>query len=242
MASKAASKSSSKSSSSSSKSGTSNSNSSKNIAAGGQVYDRTTGTWEGATQGSFGDGKDRGAGLETKIWRDADGIVGVQVLSDASKPQSTTSGPGNAGAANGPVQTTGPGAIGAAVGGKLGTAGPGNVSGGLAALPQGKLKEVMKPDVTSLKLGGNWWHANPWWSDADEWEGRYAEPGEWLGGVAVLLADTAYNTWRLGNEGIGPAIGTGVYRAEQGIGTWITERQSAVTAPIPKQEPVNWGQ
>lgn len=114
-------------------------------------------------------------------------------FTDTGKPVYTNQAPvltngagatGVAPSAGKPV-STGPGAAGAETGK---AAGPGVV--------EGDLKPVMKPTITQLKLGGDWWVSNPRWSDADEWEGRYAEVGELLGGAAVLGADIGYNARR----------------------------------------------
>lgn len=53
----------------------------KNISPGGQIYDRTTGTWVGINRGSVGDGSNWGApnGAATRVIHDANGPVGYQV-------------------------------------------------------------------------------------------------------------------------------------------------------------------
>jgi len=93
------------------------------------------------------------------------------------------------------------------------TAGPGNPRAGTAGASQGSgvgsgagagavvtppppLKVVINDEGTGLLLGGNWWKSNPYWSDANEWENRYAEPGEWVGGLALMAADGWYNLQR----------------------------------------------
>jgi len=87
------------------------------------------------------------------------------------------------------------------------TAGPGNArvgtsgasSGGVGsgagagAVVTGPLKVKINDEATGLLLGGDWWKSNPFWSDANEWENRYAEPGEWVGGIVTMGADGLYN-------------------------------------------------
>lgn len=171
-----------------SKSGSSNSNATKNVAAGGQVYDRTTGTWEGATKGSFGDGIDRGAGLVTKVHRDAEGITGVEQLNRREYSKRITTGPGSDGAVVGGAavrRTTGPGT------GFVGLAS--SMGPSSAAVVTGPLKPVLDDEVTSLMIGGDWYKSNPWFSDVGKaWSDRLGEPGEWLGALVTIPADLIY--------------------------------------------------
>lgn len=60
-----------------------------------------------------------------------------------------------------------------------------------------KLPTVQSKDVQELMVGGGGLASNPWFSNAEDWEIRYAEPGEWVGGLAVMAADAIYNTGRL---------------------------------------------
>lgn len=150
------------------------------ISAGGQVYDRTSGSWVGANQGSVGDGVDRSASSdEVKVWRDANGIVGLEQLGGSSPAgsgpaarrvgASASTGPGNAGVSSGKGAGAGPGA--------------------------GPLKQKVRPTVTQLMIGGDWWKSNPWFSDADEWTSRYGEGelAETLFFVTNVVADMAWN-------------------------------------------------
>lgn len=103
----------------------------KNISPGGQVYDRTTGTWVGQNQGSVGDGSNWGApnGAATRVIHDANGPVGYQV---AQRGDLVTD-QGNL-IVNRPAQTTGPGVLGA----RQGTPGTGvGVAGAGTGDPRG---------------------------------------------------------------------------------------------------------
>ena len=179
------------------------------IAAGGQVYDRTTGTWAGETQGSVGDGIDRSVMQgQVTIWHDAEDISGVTspgrgldgrvlgttrggtpvVATGTVVRRSPTPAPTPRGAAT-PVVVTPGGA---------GTAGPGVPA---VAVPQwtpdptqaAPLEVKTKTTATGLVLGMTGWLSNPKWSDADQWEQRYGEPGDWLGGIVTMGADLGYN-------------------------------------------------
>lgn len=158
------------------------------IAAGGQVYDRTTGTWVGETQGSVGDGVDRSVDASrVKIWHGTDGPVGVQLLTPTpggvANPGVSTGGGGGG---------VGPGSAAVATEKGGGGAGPGS-----AAVMTGPLEPKMQKTTTKLMVGTDQWDANPYWSNADQWEERYGEPGDWLGGVAVAASDVVWNAGKV---------------------------------------------
>lgn len=209
--SKAQSKSSNKASSSSNKSSGA---SDRNIAAGGQVYDRTTGTWEGATQGSFGDGKDRGAGLNTKVWRDANGITGVEVIGPRSDTRASGNGGGGSGSARaGQSGGAGPGSPGVVTGSKGAAGGGAGASmvtiGGPVSGISAPLKSKLKPENTSFMSGGRPFVPHPGFSDAEEIEALMGDgdsPLEvaWYYKQYAALSHTG---WDLGTR-IGTAIGT----------------------------------
>lgn len=90
------------------------------ISQGGQVYDRTTGTWAGENTGNIGD--DRSApGREGRAIHDANGLVGIQLAPPVNRPGAGRvqtgpggggSGPGSAAVASRPGQSpagSGPG-------------------------------------------------------------------------------------------------------------------------------------
>lgn len=104
------------------------------------------------------------------------------------------------------VRTTGSGATGASTKGGSGGSGPGSAgaaagsggrgAGSKLALSAPPLTMAAKDSGTEIFTGGDWWKSNPWWSDTEEWEARYGEPGDWLGGVVVAGADTFFNVAR----------------------------------------------
>lgn len=170
------------------------------IAAGGQVYDRTTGTWQGETKGSFGDGINHGysdSGYDTKVWRDAEGITGVQLIhpqgnsdragSGAASSQvasNATSDNGGTGVGVGTVKTSGPGSAGKGAGSSMVVMG-------------GPLKNSMKDKNTSLMVGG-YVEANPMFSDADEYTARWGE-GE-VAETIYFLVNASADAWHNGKR------------------------------------------
>lgn len=155
---------------------------------GTHVYDRTTGTWAETGSPSYsGDGVGRG----TLVIHDANGPVGVH-LAAVNRPAAgyVSTGSGGSGAAAGVVETNGAGSAGT---------GPGAAS----VVTGGPLKPKMKPTTTSLMIGAPV-TPNPWFSNADQWEERYGEPGDWLGGVVVAGADVlqavGFNSEKAGND------------------------------------------
>lgn len=108
-----------------------------------------------------------------------------------SKPQAAAAtvskGPGGGGAGPGSAtvkNTTAARAAGSGAGSRL------VVSMGEALTPS------MSTKATELMVGGDWWKSNPWFSNTEEWEARYGEPGDWAGGVVVFGGDVVYNTGR----------------------------------------------
>ncbi|MHA6692271.1 hypothetical protein [Devosia sp. A449] len=120
----------------------------------------------------------------------------VAFYTDNAKPVYTNSAPVNQVSA-GQVQTgpggggSGPGAGGVATGAGGGGNGPGS-----AAVVAGPLKPKLQNTTTKLMVGTDQWEANPYWSNADQWEERYGEPGDWIGGVVVGVADVVHNVRR----------------------------------------------
>lgn len=219
--------------------------SSDNVSSGGHVYDRTTGTWAGETQGSVGDGIDHGrSGDASRVIHDANGPVGVQFAFTgreelgAADPVAAQGRPGaGSGPAAGTVNTNGPASGGSGPGTPVVINGPGETGP-----VKGPLKTKLKPEVTRLMIGGDWFLPNPWFSNAEEWEARGGEPGDWLGGAITIGADVVYNTHRLGDYLGTQHVGPGVFRTEQAVTTWLDDIPKRVNGPLPVQEPVDWGQ
>lgn len=170
-------------------------------SSGGHVYDRTTGTWEGATQGSFGDGKDHGIQGPGKVWHDANGISGVQLINPQGSSDRAGSGPASAqvaGKATGGDYGTGVG-VGTVKTGAPNSAGKG--AGSSMVVMGGPLKNSMKDKNTSVMMGG-YVEANPFFSDADEYTARYGE-GEIAETLFLVMnagADLWHNAQRLGRH------------------------------------------
>src|SRR5690606_33776000 len=135
-------------------------------SAGGQGYDRTTGTWVGENQGSVGDGVDRSAEAgRVKIWHGTDGPVGVQVAK--------TTAPTPGGVAR-PQVTTGKGGGGAGPGSPA-AGGNGGTGPGSAAVVAEPLKPKLKPTHAQIMVGGGLVPHDAGWSDASEAEDRWGE-------------------------------------------------------------------
>lgn len=201
---------------------------------GGQVYDRTTGTWAGENQGNLGD--DRSSpGRGTFVIHDANGPVGVhlaparQVAAGAVEtvPGGAGSGPGAA-------------AVGAVVPGvgAAGTRGGGTGPGSSGAVT-GPLQPKLKPTHTQLLLGGTGWNHDPDWSDTAEWEERYGEPGDWLGGIVTMGVDLGVNArrmwdaWDVQVKSAGPVYGG---NAGAGLADWW----EGANSPFGPDKPI-WG-
>lgn len=172
----------------------------KNVSAGGHVYDRTTGTWVGETQGSFGDGIDHArSGDRSRVIHDANGPVGVQFAPTGPTQQPAAghsgSGAGGSGAAAGGVQTDGLGSAGSGPGSAaVTTAGPGSGGTGAGSAFAGSvwwdvagkapevpgsfvsvsdlppLVPIMKGSNSALMIGGAVFMPDPGTSDAGEIE------------------------------------------------------------------------
>lgn len=76
-------------------------------------------------------------------------------------------------------------------------AGAGNGPGSVAVVGEGVLAPKMKPTFTQLSLGRTGWSHDPDWSDTEEWEARYGEPGDWLGGIVTMGVDLGHNARRV---------------------------------------------
>jgi hypothetical protein len=169
-----------------------------NVSSGGHVYDRTTGTWAGETQGSVGDGVDRSVSSSVStVWHDANGPTGVQFHNPGDHGGTGSVSQGHV--ASGPVADpvvaggSGPGAGTANTDGP-GSGGTGPGSAGVVA-PAAPLKAKMKSTTTQIMFGVPI-VPNPWVSNTDQWEERWGEPGDWLGGIAVGAADMLFNAGR----------------------------------------------
>lgn len=63
-----------------------------------------------------------------------------------------------------------------------------------SAIPNMKLEAGDAPTVSSVGLEDRWnLTSDPKTADAAAWEQRYAEPGEWVGGIYTMGADAIYN-------------------------------------------------
>lgn len=211
-----------------------------NVSSGGHVYDRTTGSWAGETQGSAGDGVDRSiAASEVKIWRDANGITGY----DVKTPQATQApqAPQGAGAGAAPVAATAgagaPPAAGQAVGAAGATMGPGSagvVTTGIRLTPK------MKKTGSQLVYGGKAVVPHPGFSDMDEVEQRLGDGDSpldpaWYYKWSTWAADTYHN-----NVDLVPKQ----TQFQPGGGQWITEEignwWDSANSPFGPDKPV-WG-
>lgn len=127
----------------------------------------------------------------------------------AGTPGAVTAGPGGVGAVTRPGQA-GIVAPGPAAPNKPGVPGVGNPAIGLPKQPDptiarrtstilqqigpgGPLRPKMEPTVQELLLGGMKIQPKRNTSNAEEWEIRYAEPGEWVGGIVVMAQDAGHN-------------------------------------------------
>lgn len=225
------------------------------VSSGGHVYDRTTGTWQGETQGSVGDGIDRSvsdrAGL---VWHDANGPTGVQFDNPGIPTATVNHGGGGSGAgsavvtndvttSSSPVQGaggSGAGSTGVTTGGKA----AGGTGAGSSMVTLGP---KLKPTHTQIVVGGRPLVHNSGWSDAGEAEERFGE-GEllsptWFYQWGVSLADTA-------------STGAAAYLASPFAGLPKEQREenarvlgdffynptpALVNGKLPEQEPVDWG-
>lgn len=113
-------------------------------------------------------------------------------------PAARTAGPGSPAAST--VQSPGgrrtPRAQAAGAGAPAApTVGPGVqvVSGGAWGH---SLAASLKDTNTQLAMGPIPHQPNPGWSDTEEWEARYGEPGDWLGGIVTMGVDLGYNAAR----------------------------------------------
>lgn len=112
---------------------------------------------------------------------------------------------------------------------------------GQSAGPAGNGKPDVLPveyskSVHELNTGGLSWESNPWWSNTEDWEIRYGEPGEWLGGLVVFGADLAWNMDRFYKGGPGVVGGT-IDRSVESVVNWTKDNwaRSANELPDPIQ-------
>lgn len=195
-----------------------------NISPGGQVYDRTTGTWAGDNQGTVGGGyTGDGVGRSSLVIFDANGPVGVQFASrslpDGPGAGLTSNGVKQAGAASVAASVSGPAAP--AVAATPGAAKKGGWPGKFPALTA-----KVKDENTSLVIGGVYIEAPPGFSNVDQWEELLGEPGEFLGAPFVLGGLIGHNARRAWDQ-FGPAYQQYVESqpppSYAGKGAWVLE-------------------
>lgn len=205
------------------------------ISPGGQVYDRTTGSWAGANQTTVGNGlSEKSRDLELKVWRDAEGITGLQLLkpTTGSGGGKAGSGPGNAGASAGGAGAggTGPGAPGYVWWEEVGQESPlkgSRVS--VSNLPM--LEPVMKGENTPFMIGGVVFVPHPGTSNAEEIEellGDGDSPLEvaWYFKQAAALSHVGHNLGALSGPGnMGRAMRAGIQEWLSGVLTATPEDQ-----------------
>lgn len=199
----------------------------------GSSQDPTT-VWGGWSTPAVGSGAAAYDGTASPSY--GGGAAAGQVYSGpaAFSPVQTT-GPGNPAAQNdapggSPVRTTGPG-------GRSWLfldPNPANVQRGDKQLTMfedevsgTQLDQWQLAPTTPLMIGGNQMRMDRGWSDASQWEERYAEPGEWLGGLLLMGADA----WH--NAGNGLAAWNkhvqDTYKPPVGDGAWPGIRDWAIT-------------
>lgn len=126
------------------------------------------------------------------------------------------------------------------------TAGPKSAGSGpgAAVVVTGPLKPKLKRNFTQLLLGTSGWSHDPGWSDTEEWEARYGEPGDWLGGVTLGVVDTIHNADRTLREmvGPGPAIPSQFVEAQPRFHEgWMTYDEGMTWEPIREGgNPATW--
>lgn len=154
--------------------------------------------WERETYGATVSGSSREYSA-AELWQiRASGDTGA-IARDKSERRASQQGrsPASAGPGNPtvvshkgphPVPTTGPGVPAVAVGKPVPVLGA-----GAAAVATGPLKIKVKQTATGIVTGKWPWSVSPGWSNTDQWEERYGEPGDWLGGLVTMGADLGYN-------------------------------------------------
>ncbi|MFC3705918.1 hypothetical protein ACFOOL_14265 [Devosia honganensis] len=199
-------------------------------------YDRVTGTTEYQRQSwrdNYNDGRAAGdwtGSVNARLDREREAFQGATWSGSSSQPsalelaRSMGSGSGTSGA------STGSGGGGSGPGSPRVTTGRGGGGRGsgsnLVLSTPGPLEIGVKDEGTGLLVGGDWWQSNPWWSDASEWEERYGEPGDWIGGVVVASADLMFNAGRFADWGFGTDIVSNARkddpRAREIMDSWAT--------------------
>lgn len=182
------------------------------MSAGGHVYDHTTGTWQGSTQGSFGDGKNHGYQGDGKVWRDANGITGIQLLGTQGSSDRGGSGPASAQVAANATSAnpagSGPGAASVNQGAK-GAGGAGAGTGSAMVTIGVPLKSKMKDENTAFMSGGRPFVPHPGFSNAEEIEelmGDGDSPME-IAWYYKQYAAASHVGWDLGTK-IGTSLAT----------------------------------
>ncbi|QCS37032.1 hypothetical protein [Tortoise microvirus 43] len=111
-----------------------------------------------------------------------------------------------------------------------------------------RLTPKMEMSVQEMLVDGYRINANPRTSNAEEWEIRYAEPGEWVGGIVVMASDAWYNTKQaLGDLSYKANAANnswaGATHAGDAFGDWFDSRLQSVSPKAGElvQEPVDWG-
>lgn len=112
-----------------------------------------------------------------------------------------------------------------------------------------RLTPKMEMSVQEMLVDGYRINANPRTSNAEEWEIRYAEPGEWVGGIVVMASDAWYNTKQALADWSSVANAKGnswssATKAGDAFGDWFDSRLQTISpkAGELEQEPVDWGQ
>lgn len=192
----------------------------------------TAGSYYGNGHATFGGGASPGWTSGEPHYSQSSNDNGVRIPytgsgagsgSVATGPDGGGSGPGSDGVRNG--------SAGAGPGSALVTRA--NRGARLGEITLGEpLSPELKPTVTQVKVGGDWWHSNPWFSDADEWTARYGEGeiAETLFLLTNVTADTFHNTWRLGNY-MGPHAGAAAGHAHNAVDNFVQENTRPQAPP-----------
>lgn len=211
---------------------------------GGQVYDRTTGTWAGENTRSVGEDMSS-PGRGTFVIHDANGPVGVHLAGRPRMPD----GPGAGVTSNG-VRQSGSPSIGASVTGPGAPAVASSTGGGALAATAGiKLKPKMQPTFTQLSVGGSPIVHHPGWSDAGEAEERYGDGDsmfsptfvyQWGVAIADVYATGADYLRRKGVLGVSPEQRKA--NAEAIGGFFMGNPMDPIqNGHLVQQQPVDWG-
>lgn len=138
------------------------------------------------------------AQLEEARTREAGTGPAQAVVIPAARPVATA-GPGMPGAQTVPVPA-GSGLV------PIGPQGPRQTPAAVTSGPGiygTMLTPQFEPTVQQLVVGGTVIEPNPQTSNAEEWEIRYAEPGEFVGGIVVFGSDVGYNAAEIARKEFG---------------------------------------